>query len=51
MPDPFTKGLSRNVIENASRDMGMRSIWVYSSSNSTFLIGDPMTKDVGRTSY
>jgi uncharacterized protein YjgD (DUF1641 family) len=26
MPDPFTKGLSRNVIENASRDMGMRSI-------------------------
>ena len=22
--DPFTKGLSRNVIDNASREMGMR---------------------------
>ena len=22
--DPFTKGLSRNVIENAPREMGMR---------------------------
>ena len=24
LADPFTKGLSRNVIDNASRDMGMR---------------------------
>ena len=24
LADPFTKGLSRNVIENASREMGMR---------------------------
>ena len=24
MADPFTKGLSRNVIDNASREMGMR---------------------------
>jgi hypothetical protein len=26
LADPFTKGLSRNVIENASREMGMRLI-------------------------
>jgi hypothetical protein len=26
LTDPFTKGLSRNVIENASRKMGMRPI-------------------------
>jgi hypothetical protein len=25
LADPFTKGLSRNVIENASREMGLRS--------------------------
>ena len=24
LADPFTKGLFRNVIENASREMGMR---------------------------
>ena len=24
LADPFTKGLSRNVIDNASREMGMR---------------------------
>ena len=24
LADPFTKGLSQNVIENASREMGMR---------------------------
>ena len=24
LTDPFTKGLSRNVIDNASREMGMR---------------------------
>ncbi|WVZ84603.1 hypothetical protein U9M48_031626 [Paspalum notatum var. saurae] len=26
LADPFTKGLSRNVIEGASREMGMRPI-------------------------
>ena len=26
LADPFTKGLSRNVIENASREMGMRPV-------------------------
>jgi hypothetical protein len=51
LADPFTKGLSQNVIEIASREMGMRPMWVYSSTNSTFLIGDPMTKDLGKTSY
>jgi hypothetical protein len=24
LADPFTKGLSRNVIDNASREMGLR---------------------------
>ena len=26
LADPFTKGLSRNVIEGASREMGMRPV-------------------------
>ena len=26
LADPFTKGLSRNVIESASREMGLRPI-------------------------
>jgi hypothetical protein len=51
LADPFTKGLSRNVIETASREMGMRPMLVYSSSNPTFLIGDPVTKDLGKTNY
>ena len=33
LADPFTKGLSRNVIEGASREMGH-------SSNPTYVIGD-----------
>jgi hypothetical protein len=34
------------VIEIASREMGMRPMWVCSSSNLIFLIGDPVTKDM-----
>jgi hypothetical protein len=30
------------------REMGMRPMWVYSSSNPTFFIGDPVTKDLGK---
>jgi hypothetical protein len=51
MADPFTKGLSQNVIEIASREMGMRPICLYSSSNPTFSIRDPVTKGLGKTSY
>jgi hypothetical protein len=51
LADPFTKGLSRNVIEITSREMGMRPMWVCSSSNPTFLIGDPVTKDLGKINY
>ena len=51
LADPFTKGLSRNVIEIASKEMDMRPMWVYSSSNPTFFIGDPITKDLGRIGY
>jgi adenosylmethionine-8-amino-7-oxononanoate aminotransferase len=51
LADPFTKGLSRNVIEIASREMCVRPMLVCSSSNPTFLIGDPVTKDLGKTNY
>jgi hypothetical protein len=36
------------VIEIASREMGMRPMWVCSSSNPTFLIRDLVTKDLGK---
>ena len=43
LADPFTKGLSRNVIDNASREMGMRpTIWVVHNGNLFFVIGDPV---------
>ena len=35
LADPFTKGLSRIVIENASREMGH-------GGNPTYVIGDPV---------
>jgi hypothetical protein len=31
------------MIEIASREMGLRPIWVYNSSNPTFLIRNPVT--------
>ena len=34
LADPFTKGLSRNVIEGASREMGMRVVTQPEESNS-----------------
>jgi len=27
LADPFTKGLSRNVIDNASKEMGLRPVY------------------------
>ena len=43
LADPFTKGLSRNVIDNASREMGMRpTIWGVHSGNLVYVIGDPV---------
>jgi hypothetical protein len=39
------------VIKIASREMGMRPMWVCSSSNLTFLIEDPVTKDLGKRNY
>ena len=43
LADPFTKGLSRNVIDNASKEMGMRPTnWVVHSGNLVYVIGDPM---------
>ena len=40
---PFTKGLSRNVIDNASKEMDMRpTIWVVHSGNLVYVIGDPV---------
>ena len=43
LADPFTKGLSRNVIDNASKEMGMRpTIWVVHSGNLVYVIGDPV---------
>jgi hypothetical protein len=51
LADPFTKGLSWNVIKIASSEMGMRPMWIYSSNNPTFLIKDPVTKKMGKTNY
>ena len=43
LADPFTKGLSRNVIDNASREMGMRpTTRVVHSGNLVYMIGDPV---------
>jgi hypothetical protein len=43
LADPFTKGLSRNVIDYASKEMGMRpTIWVVHSGNPLYVIGDPV---------
>ena len=43
LADPFTKGLSRNVIDNASMEMGLRpTAWVVHSGNPLYVIGDPM---------
>jgi hypothetical protein len=33
MADPFTKGLSRNVIDSASKEMSLRPTWVTHSGN------------------
>ena len=43
LADPFTEGLSRNVVDNASKEMGMRpTIWVVHIGNLFFVIGDPV---------
>jgi hypothetical protein len=43
LADPFTKGLSRNVIDNASREMGLRpTLRVVHSGNPLYVIGDPV---------
>ena len=42
LADPFTKGLSRTVIDNASKEMGLRPVWVNLSGNPTYVIGDPV---------
>jgi hypothetical protein len=40
--DPSTTGLSRNVIENAPKEMGMRpTMYVIHSGNPLYIIGDP----------
>ena len=40
LADRFTKGLSRNVIESASREMGLRPHEIYYSGNLFYVIGD-----------
>lgn len=40
LADSFTKGLSRTVIDNASKEMGLRPVWVNLSGNPTYVIGD-----------
>ena len=41
--DLFTKGLSRNVIDNASMEMGLRPIaCIVHSGNPLYVIGDPV---------
>jgi hypothetical protein len=42
LADQFTTGLSCNVIESASREMGMRPCEIYYSGNLLYVIGDPM---------
>ena len=42
LADPFTKGLSRNVIDEASREMGLRPLESCLSGNSFYVIGDPV---------
>jgi len=41
LADPFTKG-PHTVIDNASKEMGSRPMWVKLSSNPTYVIGDPV---------
>ena len=41
LADPFTEGLSRNVIKSASRD-GFETPYSCHSSNPTNVIGDPV---------
>ena len=43
LADPFTKGLSCNVIDNASMEMGLRpTALVVHSGNPLYVIGDPV---------
>ena len=42
LADQFTKGLSRNVIESASRDGYETHVKIYCSGNLLYVIGDPM---------
>jgi hypothetical protein len=42
LADPFTKRLSRNVIESASREMRLRPMDVTPSGNPTYVIRDPV---------
>ncbi|KAK1612436.1 hypothetical protein QYE76_036109 [Lolium multiflorum] len=46
LADPFTKGLSRNVIENASREMGATTGITTSSSDDEFLHTDNFFPDL-----
>ena len=51
LADPFTQGLSRNEIDEASREMGLRPTWeLCHSGNWFYLIGDPVKLD-NKTNY
>jgi hypothetical protein len=47
---PFTKGLSRTVIDNALKEIELRPMWVNLSGNPTYVIGDPMNQNMRRIS-
>ena len=42
LADQFTKGLSRNVIDNASMELGLNPRESFYSGNLSYVIGDPV---------
>jgi hypothetical protein len=42
LADQFTKGLLRNVIDNASKELGLRPCELLNSCNMSYVIEDPV---------